>query len=195
MSNDEKKGVSRRDLLTFWRKPLETVARTVRAPAPPPQPIRRPPPLRPPGTLHELLLVKHCTSCGLCVEACPADAIFLLGEDWGAAAKTPAIDARKQPCVLCSGLQCSNVCPSGALLPTFVNHDVRMGTARVDTTTCLTYQGTACTKCKDRCPQEGALSFDDGGRLQVDPEKCVGCGLCEHFCPTEPQSIRAIPRD
>ena len=195
MSNDEKKGVSRRDLLTFWRKPLETVTKTVRAPAPLPQPIRRPPPLRPPGMLHELLLVKHCTQCGLCVEACPADAIFPLGADWGAAAGTPAIDARKQPCVLCTGIQCSNVCPSGALLPTFVNHDVRMGTASVDVNTCLTYQGTPCTACKDHCPQEGALLFDGGGRLHVDPEKCVGCGLCEHYCPTEPQSIRAIPRD
>jgi ferredoxin-type protein NapG len=195
MSNDEKKGGSRRDLLTFWRKPLESVAKTVKPPPPLPQPIRRPPPLRPPGMLHELLLVKHCEKCGLCVEACPADAIFPLGADWGAAAGTPAIDARKQPCVLCTGLRCSNVCPSGALLPQVNNIEVRMGTARVDSTTCLTYQGKPCTACKDRCPQEGALFFDDGGRLQVDPEKCVGCGLCEHYCPTEPQSIRAIPRD
>ena len=30
--------------------------------------------------------------------------------------------------------------------------------------------------------------------LSVDETKCVGCGLCEHVCPTEPASIRVVPR-
>ena len=42
----------------------------------------------------------------------------------------------------------------------------------------------------------GALVFDGAhGELRVDEELCVGCGLCEHFCPTEPTSIRVQPRD
>lgn len=194
MSNDEKKGVSRRDLLTFWRRPLETAVKTVVPPKPLPQ-VRRAYPLRPPGTMHELILQKHCTHCGLCVEACPADAIALLGADWGTAAGTPAIDARRQPCVLCTGLKCTAVCPSGALQMTINPTEVRMGTARVDTATCVTHHGKACTACSTRCPIPGALGFDDGGKLQVNVEHCVGCGLCEHFCPTEPQSIRVQPRD
>ncbi len=193
MSKDGK-GVSRRELLTFWRRPLETAVKTVKAPPPVELPPSRPPPLRPPGTLHELLLQKHCIRCGKCVEACPADAIFPLDASWGAAAGTPAIDARKRPCVLCTGLQCTHVCPSGALLPVYSNNDVMMGKALVDEAACLTHRGEPCTVCKDHCPQSGALSFDDAGKLRVTEDYCVGCGLCERYCPTEPQAIRVQPR-
>jgi ferredoxin-type protein NapG len=191
--DDERKGVSRRQLLTFWRQPLTQAIKVTQAPPPLERPMVRPPPLRPPGMLHEQMLMKHCAHCGKCVAACPAQAIAPLGADWGAAAGTPAIDARKQPCVLCSGLRCTHVCPSGALLPLFASADVSMGTARVDGERCVTWQGTLCTACSSVCPQ-AALTFDDGGRLQVIAEKCVGCGLCERACPTQPQSIRVQPR-
>ncbi len=194
MSKDGK-GVSRRELLTFWRRPLETAVKTIKPPPPMALPMVRPPPLRPPGMLHELLLQKHCTHCGKCVEACPADAIFPLGADWGSAAGTPAIDARKQPCVLCTGLKCTHVCPSDALLPIYSNSDVTMGWAKLDVASCLTHQGQACTVCFDHCPRPGALVFGEEGKLRVDEQQCVGCGLCEHFCPTEPTSIRVQPRD
>src|SRR5207302_4485933 len=110
----------------------------------PPAAPRRPPPLRPPGLMHELILVNTCTHCGNCVAACPAEAIFPLSAEWGAAEGTPAIDARKQPCVLCDGLKCTQVCPSGALQPTFNNKDVKMGDAVLDVARCVTYQGEAC---------------------------------------------------
>lgn len=198
MSKDDKdrKGVSRRELLTFWRKPLEQAVRVTRPPPPlPARPPQRPAPLRPPGMLHELLLVKHCQHCNLCVQACPADAIFPLDVSWNDKAGTPAIDARKQPCVLCSGLKCTQVCPSGALLLVTNNNDVRMGTAVVDVTTCVTHHGQSCDACKDVCPQSGALVFGDDGKLRVEASRCAGCGLCERACPTEPQSIRVQPRD
>jgi ferredoxin-type protein NapG len=195
--DDEAKRVSRRQLLTFWRRPLDEALAAHRPPpkAPPaPPPVTRPPPLRPPGMLHELLLQKHCIRCGKCVEVCPANAIFPLGPEWGpSAAGTPAIEARKKPCVLCTGLKCTHVCPSGALLPTFMPHDVTMGKAILDTASCVTWNGATCTACKDACPQS-ALTIDSYGRMLVVEDKCVGCGLCERPCPTEPQSIRVRPR-
>ena len=194
--DDDAKRVSRRQLLTFWRRPLdEALAAHRPPPAPPmPPPVTRAPPLRPPGMLHELLLQKHCIRCGKCVEVCPANAIFPLGPEWGAsAAGTPAIEARKQPCVLCTGLKCTHVCPSGALLPTFMPHDVTMGKAILDTGRCVTWHGTACTVCKEQCPQT-ALDLDEHGRMCVIEDKCVGCGMCERACPTEPASIRVRPR-
>jgi ferredoxin-type protein NapG len=144
--------------------------------------------------LHEDLLVAQCIRCGKCVDECPAHAIFPLGADWGRAQGTPAIDARKQPCVLCTGLRCSHVCPSGALLPTYVNRDVVMGTAVLDTDRCVTWRGQPCDVCKQQCPMEGAIVIEGDGRVRVNEQLCVGCGLCEHVCPTEPTSIRVVPR-
>jgi MauM/NapG family ferredoxin protein len=190
MSKDPK-GVSRRELLTFWRKPLKELSEEIK---PPPPPEARLPPLRPPGMLHELMLVNACTKCGLCVQECPAHAIQPLAADWGRAAGTPFIDARTQPCVLCTGLKCTHVCPSGALVPVYVNNDVTMGTAQVDERTCLTYLGQACDICVRKCPVPGAILAGDDGRIRVDRDKCVGCGICENVCPTGPQSIRVAPR-
>jgi len=193
MSKDPK-GVSRRALLTFWRKPLKELSEELKPP-PPPVPVEdRPPPLRPPGVLHELMLVNTCTHCGLCVKECPATAIEVLGADWGRAAGTPFIDARKQPCVLCNGLKCTHVCPSGALVPVYVNNDVTMGTARLDEQRCLPFVGQPCDVCVRKCPMPGALLAAEDGRIRVDPDKCVGCGICESVCPTAPQSIRVMPR-
>jgi ferredoxin-type protein NapG len=191
-SEKDGKGVSRRQLLTFWRRPLEELAKPPPEPLKPPKP--RPAPLRPPGTLHEFMLVNHCTHCGKCVEACPADAIFPLAAEYGVAAGTPAIDARKQPCVVCSGLKCTHVCPSGALLPLTSEREITMGTARLDSATCLTWLGQECTACLGSCPIPQTLTLDDAGHLQIDAGRCIGCGLCERICPTEPQSIRVIPR-
>ena len=189
---DEPKGVSRRELLTFWRRPLQQL--TEKKPAPPPPAPSRPPPLRPPGTMHELILVEHCLRCGKCVEVCPAEAILPLGADWGRAAGTPYIDARKQPCVLCDGLKCTQVCPSGALQPTFVNKDVKMGLAVLDPASCVAHRGQGCDVCFRACPAPGAIVIAADGKVFVEEEPCTGCGLCEHVCPTEPASIRVIPR-
>ena len=184
------KGVSRRELLTFWRRPLEELAKPLE-PAPPPP--KRPPPLRPPGMMHELMLVNTCIRCGKCMEACPASAIQPLPVGYGHGDGTPYIDARKQPCVLCNGLKCTHVCPSGALIPVYVNRDVTMGTAVVDQARCLTHLGQSCDKCLKTCPQTGAIVSREG-KIYVDADHCVGCGLCERTCPTEPQSIRVVPR-
>jgi ferredoxin-type protein NapG len=173
---DGKKAVTRRELLTFWR------------------PRAAPGPLRPPGAVAEEALVEICARCGACVAACPADAIFALGVEHGAAAGTPAVDARRQPCVLCVGLQCTHACPSGALHPLDGNAQVAMGTAVVDERRCLTWLGQACDACLAACPIPGAIVAGPDGRVRIAAELCVGCGLCERACPTEPTSIHVVAR-
>ena len=40
-----------------------------------------------------------------------------------------------------------------------------------------------CGICIAFC-SKGVLAFGAGNRLEVaQPDKCVGCGLCENFCP------------
>jgi ferredoxin-type protein NapG len=189
---DDRKGVSRRELLTFWRKPLEELKAKPEPPRPQKDPSR-PPPLRPPGLMHELILVNSCERCGKCVAACPADAIFPLDGSWGAAAGTPAIVARTQPCVLCDGLQCTHVCPSGALQPVYNNRDVKMGSAVVDAGRCVAFAGQSCDLCHKACPMPETIVLEAAG-IRVVEETCTGCGLCEHVCPTDPSSIRVVPR-
>jgi ferredoxin len=133
MGND--KGVSRRDLLTFWRRPLAAMREPERAPASAPRDharTARPPPLRPPGMMHEQLLIATCTRCGKCVEACPATRSFRSERSGATFAVRPRIEPRRQPCVLCTGLQCTHVCPSGALLPVIRQPRRRLGTAVLD---------------------------------------------------------------
>jgi len=51
----------------------------------------------------------------------------------------------------------------------------------IDTDTCV-----ACEACVDRC-HFGALTVNDVA--EVDPVKCLGCGLCNMVCPTESLSM------
>ena len=165
-------GIRRRDLFTFWRRPPSTEEGE---------------PLRPPGAIFETLFGDTCRRCGKCVEVCPRHAIAPLDESFGASAGTPAIRPRLAPCVVCEGLQCTQVCPSGALARVAV-FDVQMGTAEVQAGRCITFQGQTCRVCVEACPVPGALAEHDGHPV-VDQSRCIGCGVCEHVCPTPAASI------
>ena len=60
-------------------------------------------------------------------------------------------------------------------------------TAVADTTKC-----TGCGECvngRNGCPVE-ALSFGENGRIRIDQEHCVGCGICRSRCPNDAIRIR-----
>jgi ferredoxin-type protein NapG len=148
--------------------------------------------LRPPGALPEQRFLDTCSRCGDCVRVCPAQCIKIdsLGERGGGA---PFIDVTVMPCVVCEGLQCMHVCPTGALAPIPLG-EIDMGTAVWRPETCVRSQGEPCTICIDRCPV-GAVAIElIGNDVQVHPEGCIGCGVCQYYCPTTPKSIVVIPR-
>jgi len=62
------------------------------------------------------------------------------------------------------------------------------------------YDVELCDLCVRACPIKGAISietvFAPDGSLRKSPvvhEPCVGCGVCEMICPTEPASIEIMP--
>lgn len=166
--------------------------------------------IRPPGALDEEDFLATCIRCGRCADACPNRAIVAFTEATGKRHSatpvggelgTPVIFPRAQACILCNKapgdeLACGAVCPSGALRkikkePDAILAEVDMGTATVDTALCHSYNGASCGACVRACPFEGkALRAGLWEKPIVDPDLCVGCGLCERACLTYPQSIR-----
>ena len=148
---------------------------------------------RPPGALPEATFLETCSRCGNCVESCPADAIQSLQSGQSHLDGTPYIDPNYQPCVVCDSLECMQVCPSGAL-QSLAAHEIRIGLAAVNYDTCLRSDGVDCRDCVDSCPIGGnAIRFNAEERVEILSAGCVGCGVCQYQCPTNPKSIVVQP--
>lgn len=157
----------------------------------PPQYVRF---LRPPGALAEELFSETCSRCGECVKACPAQCIDLTPTQAGG---LPHIIARESPCVVCADLSCMKVCPTGALKLVESVAQIEMGVAVADQARCLRGESGRredCRLCVTSCPVgESALGLTEQGHVDVR-SGCIGCGVCERACPTEPASIWVEPR-
>ena len=155
--------------------------------------------LRPPGALEEEAFLSACTRCFKCGNACPNDCIHFFGLEGGLEeAFTPYIVARERACILCG--ECADACPTGALQPFLATREgwaesVDMGVARVNEAMCYSFNGRTCGACYRACPLAGsAMKIGIFETPLVQPENCVGCGLCEQACLHLPQAIRVIPR-
>lgn len=160
----------------------DLLERTATPAAPAPQA-----PLRPPGALPEADLLALCTRCGACTTACPHDAILPVRA--GALAGTPTLILTQRPCSMCDPAPCIASCEPGALS---AQAPRAIGTASVKLSRCLAKTG--CTRCVERCPVEGALTWSPLGTPRVDAALCDGCGMCQHICPAPDNAIIILPR-
>ena len=149
------------------------------------------PPLRPPGARPESEFAALCIRCYRCIAVCSYKSLKPAGWSNSTAAGTPICVPQENPCFLC--MLCPPVCPTGALEPVSDKRLVRMGRAEVNRDTCYAFQGILCRTCVDQCPLPEAIMQD--GELHPNvTDKCVGCGICEKFCPAPEVAIRVRPR-
>jgi len=174
--------------------------------------------LRPPGAVTEKEFLASCIKCGMCVEACPYDALALAKPGDDKPIGTPYFIPRTAPCRMCKDIPCVPVCPTGALDKSLVSEKdeggemrlninmAKMGLAVIDRETCIAYAGIQCDACYRNCPLiDKAITVDytrnerTGKHAILAPvvhgSACTGCGLCEKACVTQKASIFILPRE
>ena len=151
-----------------------------------------PRPLRPPGAADETQFAGLCIRCGNCQRVCPTQIIRPDAGNHGfAGLLAPVLDFHTGYCREDCSL-CSEVCPSGALIPLTPDDKLRVpiGLPQVNMDVCLLGEDFECSLCRNWCPYEAiTYVFSEASYTltpKIDPAKCPGCGACEVVCPTTP---------
>jgi MauM/NapG family ferredoxin protein len=167
-------------------------------------PKTRPPfRLRPPGALEDELM-SRCLRCGVCMRACPTNALQpALTEAGVEGLWTPVLVPRLGYCdYACNA--CGQVCPVQAIPPLSLDEKRTqvIGKAYIDQNHCIAWSDHIdCIVCEEMCPlpdkaiylEEASFATVDGDTVQVkvphvERDRCIGCGICENRCPVTGQA-------
>jgi ferredoxin-type protein NapF len=173
----------------------EPVSQTVQS-RPTTIPEKKTCPISPPGSVSIARFTAVCTACHLCVTACPSRVLVPSFLSYGfSGMMQPQMNFQTGHCNYdCTA--CAEVCPSNAILPLSREdkHRTQVGAAKFIRENCVVYtDNTNCGACSEHCPTKAVHMvpyLNVPGRKLVIPEVneavCVGCGGCEHACPTAP---------
>ncbi len=166
------------------------------------------------GELRELIYdYKRCNGCGICVYACPVNAIELGPvHDIAVGLDMPPVIIDHLKCAYC-GI-CYSFCPFNAF-EFYVNGEKVDKSSLPLSPVAYTYKYEncrECTLCYKACPT-GAITREvfitrqqieernEGveGKVEIDREKCNLCGICAEFCEVfkmvekEPEPTDVMP--
>ena len=151
--------------------------------------------LTPAGSLSASNMAAHCTGCQLCVSVCPNNVLH----------PSPCLENFMQPAMsyekgYCRPecVKCSEVCPTGAIKPISIveKSSIQIGHAVWVKRNCIVISDDVdCGNCAEHCPT-GAITMvlsDYKNKKSrkipvINKERCIGCGACEHLCPSRPFS-------
>ncbi len=148
-------------------------------------------PIRPPGTVDELVLGGLCARCGNCMKACPTQIIQPdLGAGGLAGLLAPALTFDERYCdEWCHA--CTQVCPTGAIRRLSLDEKRArpLGRAVISRKKCLAWERSEyCMVCQEFCPYHaiGMVEHNGVNCPVVLETSCRGCGACESACPARP---------
>ena len=149
-------------------------------------------PIAPPGSVSHERLLRHCSSCHLCIGKCPSHVLKPAFLEYGLGGMMqPMMSFEKGFCNNDCTL-CSNICPTGALLPLTEDekHRTQPGHVVFNKEICVVVtKGTSCGACAEHCRTQAIKMVPYKDRLtipSIDVKLCVGCGGCEYICPVRP---------
>ena len=153
-------------------------------------------PVMPPGAMNMDRFNGKCTACHLCIGSCPSQIIRPALTAYGLKGfMQPYLNFTESVCDQDCNI-CTQVCPTGALLPLQVEdkNNLSIGLADYIKNRCVVITNkTPCGSCAEECPK-GAITminWQDGLTIpKVDSTLCIGCGYCENACPSKP--LKAI---
>ncbi|MDR2765768.1 MAG: 4Fe-4S binding protein [Tannerella sp.] len=175
------------------------------------RPPERTTPVIPPGSLGARNMARHCTGCSLCVTVCPSKILRPAGGLMTLLQPELSFEHGycRPECV-----KCGEVCPTGAIQPltTADKSATKVGRSVFIKERCVNNTDKQpCDNCARHCPTQAITMAPNPDAPQeaqrppgggfffgpppkplmipvIDDEKCIGCGACEHLCPSRPLS-------
>jgi ferredoxin len=147
----------------------------------------------PPGSQGIQHMKDKCVGCQLCVSICPGKVLQPSFLEYGfTGMMVPRMNYKIGFCNYeCT--KCSEVCPSGAILPLTRKEKklTQIGKVHFERDHCIVItQEKSCGSCSEHCPTQAVHMIPYKGNLtlpKTETEICIGCGACEHVCPVQPE--------
>ena len=162
--------------------------------------------IRPPGALTEKDFLRRCIKCSECMRVCPTNVLQPALLEGGFEGIWDPLLINKIGYCEYNCVLCGQVCPTGAIRNISVEekigkkpykNPIKIGTAFFNRGRCLPWaMNRTCIVCEEVCPtspkaiwfrkeevvtREGKVKKVK--RPYLDPDLCIGCGICENKCP------------